>query len=91
MSADLAPGDRVKFPSKSGLLMLRGVVADALVMKVRGEELLVPVSRTINRHKAACAADRKDHEISPPQVRWIPRSRVRKLPPKAEKEVTGGK
>lgn len=79
MSTALKPGDRVYFVSQSGL-KLRGVVADALGLKTRGEELLVPIQRPRNVRRETCPADRGDHHPSELKTRWLKRSEVRKLP-----------
>lgn len=77
----LVAGDRVVFenPGKDGKVRkLRGVVADTMNIKSRGEELLVPVVRP--RNSKRCRADDLGRKVKPPKLRWIERSKVRKLP-----------
>lgn len=77
MLTKLRTGDRVVFRSEKGL-RLRGVVCDGLPMKARGEELMVPVQRPRSGKAGKVAAD--GHHIRGLVTRWIPRSKLRKLP-----------
>jgi hypothetical protein len=73
----LKPGDLVYFVSKGR--KLRGVVADNLSLKARGEPLLIPVARPRNTKRVK--ADSLDqHQYHPQKIRWLPRKEVRKLP-----------
>ncbi|NBS71834.1 hypothetical protein EBT31_23395 [bacterium] len=77
----LLPGDRVSFIQNGR--RLRGVIADALQIKVRGEELELPVVRPSRRSASRPLMEQQ----RPPKLRWIKRSLLRKLPVKKE----GGK
>lgn len=69
----LLPGDRVYFVQNGR--KLRAVVGDSLPLKVRREELKVPVTRP--RRVNRCHADLGPKRL---RVRWIERSKLRKLP-----------
>lgn len=78
MSIKLIPGDKVYFIQKGR--KLRGIVSDTLSLKTRGEEVLVPISRPRRSSKpATCMAD-SGHTPREINTRWLPRSKVRKLP-----------
>lgn len=63
------------------VIKYRYTVVDALPFpKRRGEEILVPCFRPIKRKKAACNIDRPDDRVRPPKIKWIERSKLRKLP-----------
>jgi hypothetical protein len=73
----LYPGDRVVFDQNDR--KLKGVVADGLNLRARGEKLLIPVIRP--RRTNRVKADQIDqHRVLRPRVRWIERSLLRKLP-----------
>jgi predicted RNA methylase len=76
MKTTLRVGDRVAFKSPKGL-RLTGAVTDGLMLKARGEELMVPIIRPRKTQHAKCVADGHAHQTS---TRWIARSKVRKLP-----------
>lgn len=79
----LLPGTRVYFIQNGR--KLRGIVAETLHLKARGEPLAIPVIRPFNRKNVLCNADRGGGE-SPLKLRWLPRNEVRKLPePKPKK------
>lgn len=71
----LAPGDRCYFIQNGR--KLRGVVADNLALKARGEPRLIPFIRPRNAGKAHLdrhgAARRQ-------KLRWLERKQLRKLP-----------
>lgn len=73
----LCPGDRVSFLSPKGR-KLRGTVVESMELRARKTELLVPVVRTFNRRRQTCQAEIPVQ----PRVRWIERSKLRKLPVK---------
>lgn len=78
MSAKLIPGDRVSFKSPFSDRRLRATVVESLELRARGEEILVPVCRFINRKNPKCQADqRKPVGV---RVRFLKRSELRKLP-----------
>ena len=63
------------------VIKYRYVVAEALPLpKRRNEKLLVPCFRPIKRKKVACNLDRPDDRVMPPKIKWIERSKLRKLP-----------
>jgi hypothetical protein len=70
----LSPGDRVYFVQNGR--KLRGVVADTLNLKTRGQKLQVPVVRPRNVKRVLADSQHK----SQPKVRWLDRELVRKLP-----------
>lgn len=72
----LMPGDLVSFIHNGR--KLRGVVADNLSLRTRGEALLIPITRPRNTKR--CRADSLDAKRKPAKVRWLPRKEVRKLP-----------
>lgn len=74
MSAELIAGDRVSFLQNGR--KLRGVVADYMGMKARGEELEVPIIRPRKRKIATAAVD--GHPKL--KIRWVKRTLLRKLP-----------
>lgn len=82
MSTELIPGDRVSFEQNGR--KLRGVITDYLDLKTRGEERCYPVVRPMRRKHERIGADRVTTEggvMTPGQkVRWLPRSKLRKLP-----------
>ena len=73
----LLPGDRVSFEQNGR--RLRGVVADGLCLRTRGEKLQVPVVRPRNVRRPRVSAD-GDHRPIERKVRWIDRAKLRKLP-----------
>lgn len=75
----LKPGDKIYFRGKTGM-KLRGVVVDSLGLKVRGEELLVPVQRPRRSVKASVMSDHEHRTIREIKTRWLKRSELRKLP-----------
>ena len=77
MSARLTPGNRCYFLSEKGR-KIRCVVVESMNLKARGEELLVPVFRPINRKAQRCRADGQPEA----RVVWKKRSELRKLPKK---------
>lgn len=79
MGAKLAPGDRISFVQNGR--KLRGVVADTLNLKVRVEELLIPVVRPRNgvKHVTAHLDHAQQRHL---KTRWIQRCKLRKLPSK---------
>ena len=77
--ATLNPGDRAYFISANGR-KLRCEVADTLNLKSRGEEMWVPIIRPAKRKKNRCNLDSPNDRIQPPKIRWIERSKLRKLP-----------
>ena len=74
----LMPGDRVSFIENGR--KLRGVVADGLMLRSRGEGLLIPVVRPSSRARV-----RADHfaPYTPAKLRWLTRKEIRKLPVKS--------
>jgi hypothetical protein len=79
MRTKLMPGDRVMFKAENSGRRLRGVVCDALMLKARGEELLVPVMRP-RKGRSNVAAEHPDGQVRHLMMRWVPRSKLRKLP-----------
>lgn len=75
MSDKLISGDRVYFISAKGR-KLRCRVVDTMNLKARGEEIMVPVVREINRKPRL----RLDGVTRGPLIRWFKRSALRKLP-----------
>ncbi len=85
----LLPGDRcimekpAPLPDKPDrVIRYRYTVADSLQFpKRRNEALMIPVFRPINRKAIQCRADHTDPDTAKaPRVRWIERSKLRKLP-----------
>jgi len=84
----LIPGDQCVFAKPyptaekpDRVIRFRYEIADALAFpKRRGEPLLVPCFRPIKHKKVACNLDRPDDRVEPPKIRWIERSKLRKLP-----------
>lgn len=73
----LLPGDRVIFEQNGR--NLKGVVADALMMKSKGEPLMIPVIRPAIRKRPRIKADKAD-KADNQKLRWLPRKSLRKLP-----------
>lgn len=83
----LMPGDTCVLTKKSPsfgnpdrVVRYRYLVVDALSFpKRRGQPRLVPCFRPINRKKNACNIDRPDDRVKQPKIKWIERSKLRKI------------
>lgn len=78
MAEKLIAGDRCHFIQRGR--KLRCIVVESLELRARGEQLLIPVQRIINRRKATALIDRPGQVMPQPKTRWIKRGELRKLP-----------
>lgn len=82
----LLPGDPVQWDhpvkvkgKEDRIIHLRGIIADHLNLKTRGEKQLYPVVRPRNRKTVMVQAD-NDMKPFKLKTRWMERSKLRKLP-----------
>ena len=78
MSTRLQPGDRVSFKSPTSNRRLKGTVVESLDLRIRGQEIQIPVRRFINRKNPKIQLD-QNAPIGGME-RWFKRSELRKLP-----------
>ncbi len=70
----LNPGDKISFVQNGRIL--RGIIADNLTLRTKGEPLLIPIIRPRSKK---ISADTPGKTIQP-KVRWLERKLIRKLP-----------